>query len=61
MVKNNDEKRSFIRHLAYQIVAQLPEDSADALLVLGYATRLVEHPIEQPDTTAALKIVKMER
>jgi hypothetical protein len=49
---------SHVRHLAHQIVAQLPEDTNDALLVLEYARRLMLIPLDDYKAEAVpLKIV----
>ena len=45
-------------HLAHQIIAQLPEDEAEALQTLRYATYMLLHPplIEAAEVT--LRIVR---
>ena len=49
-----------IRHLAYQIVAQLPEETAEAILVLEYAKRLLMLPMEQTLEPIPLRVVDKE-
>lgn len=46
-----------IRHLAYQIVAQLPEDPGEALLVIEYAKRVLLHPLSEGMEPIPLKLV----
>lgn len=60
MVSKNSANTGHIRHLAFQIVAQLPEDVADALLVLAYARRMIEQEFDLAPVAATLKIVKKE-
>lgn len=51
----------YIRHLAHQIVAQLPEENADAIQILEYAKRLILEPPALPeDEPAALRLVEKE-
>lgn len=51
-------KQCNIKHLAFQIVAQLPEEVPDALRVLEYARRLlVEGPSEGATAVIPLKVV----
>lgn len=46
------------KHLAFQIVAQLPESTPEALQVLDYARRLLLHPLDDEDPVVALKVVE---
>lgn len=46
-----------IRHLAYQIVAQLPEDAGEALLVIEYAKRVLLHPLSEGLEPVPFKVV----
>lgn len=45
-----------MRHLAFQIAAQLPEDVGEALKVLDYTRKLVLHTVEE--SAAPLTLVK---
>lgn len=58
MTLKDDKKASHIRHLSYQIVAQLPEDTGEALLVLEYAKRVLLHPLDQGTEPVPLKLVE---
>ncbi len=46
------------KHLAFQIVAQLPEEQADALVVLEYARRLVLQELDEPAVVSTLRLVE---
>jgi hypothetical protein len=48
---------SHIRHLAFQILAQLPEETAEALEVLKYAARLVQQTADSATEPITLKLV----
>lgn len=58
MTPSQTTQRLHAKHLAFQIVAQLPEEPGEALLVLEYARRLILHPLEEEDTVVALKLVE---
>ena len=45
-------------HLAHQIIAQLPEDEAEALQTLRYAMRMLLHPPATEASECVLRIVK---
>lgn len=49
---------SHIRHLAFQIVAQLPEEIGEAMLVLKYAERMLMYDVENDARPAVLKLVE---
>lgn len=58
MSKEKNKNTAHIRHLSYQIVAQLPEDQAEAILVLDYAKHLLlreDWPVNPP---IEMKLVK---
>lgn len=49
-----------IRHLAFQVIAQLPEEVREALRILDYARKvliLVEAPSVAPQAPIPLKVV----
>jgi hypothetical protein len=48
------------RHLAFQIVAQLPEEVAEAMEVLDYARRLLLYPLDESGAPVPLRIVKKD-
>lgn len=52
------EKQCHIRHLAFQIIAQLPEDETAAVRVLDYARQVLLNPLAVPAAEIVpLKIV----
>lgn len=60
MSGRNDKFDNHIRHLAHQIIVQMPEETGEALLVLEYAKRLLLLPLEQTEARAALKLVEKD-
>ena len=58
MGEQNGKHLSHIRHLAYQIVAQLPEDTGEALLVVEYVKRVLLHPLDSGVEPIPFKIVE---
>lgn len=61
MAKNSRESDSRIRHLAYQILAQLPEEEEAALRILQYARQLLLHPVEeQEQPPVVMKLVERQ-
>lgn len=45
-------------HLAHQIIAQLPEDEADAIQTLKYAMYMLLHPPLMEAAEVTLRVVK---
>ncbi len=59
MGKDARENFSSVRHLAYQILAQLPEDEREAIRILEYARQILLHPIEeQAHNPIVMKLVE---
>lgn len=51
------EDDSWRRRMAIQMVAQLPDNRADALAVLSYAEKLIREFVHQPSSAARLTLV----
>lgn len=58
MQVNNQKNNSHVIHLARQIVAQLGEDTAEGLLVLEYAKKMLLQPLDEPEERPTLSLVK---
>lgn len=61
MQQNNSAKMMHARHLAYQILSQLPEEPGEAILILECAKQLLLQPFEsQTAPIATLKLVEKD-